>query len=73
MKREKLLKTSLRSAGEYVIEAKQLAGATEANYLRCLKQLVAFTDDKVQRKEWRYGSYTNLSQSIMVRLVPTQH
>lgn len=50
MKREKLLKTSFRSAGEYVIEAKQLASATEANYLRCLKKLVTFTDDKVPEK-----------------------
>jgi integrase len=50
MKREKLLKTSLRSAGEYVIEAKQLASATEANYRRCLKQLVTYHDDKVPEK-----------------------
>tara|TARA_E500000178_G_scaffold14079_1_gene13685 strand:+ start:135 stop:1211 length:1077 start_codon:yes stop_codon:yes gene_type:complete len=49
-KQEKRLKTSLRSAGEYVIEAKQLANATESNYLRCLNQLVVYSDDKVPVK-----------------------
>ena len=50
MLREKRLNNSLRSAGEYVIEAKQLARATESNYRRCLNQLVTFTNDKVPEK-----------------------
>jgi len=49
-KKEKRLKNSLRSAGEYVIEAKQLASTTESNYLRCLNQLVTFSGDKVPVK-----------------------
>ncbi len=49
-KQGKRLKTSLRSAGEYVIGAKQSAYVAESNYFRCLNQLVVFSDYKVPVK-----------------------
>ena len=44
------LRTSLRAAGEVVIESKRLAPNTERNYLRSLSYLVSETNDRVVSK-----------------------
>ena len=49
-KRLSKLRTSLRAAGEVVIESKRLALATERNYLRSLCHLVEATNDRVVTK-----------------------